>query len=106
MKTENVASLSRRIGRVAGNTLARRDLRGIARQILLVLAWGAAAVFLGTVVAFASVFFPPTGTFGAVAVAAAVLLWVAPDVPSVTDKTVRKFLYVSMVVILCVPSYY
>jgi hypothetical protein len=100
------AWLSRRARLVGGSAISNRDFGGFVRQILVSTAWATTAVFLGVVVGLASIILPPAGAFGFVAVAGAILLWAAPDLSLVREETIRRFLLVSMVVILCVPSYY
>jgi O-antigen ligase len=101
-----IAGLPRRVWGVAGNAISRRRFGDVVRQALIVVAWAVAAIFLGIIVGYGAIIFSPAGTFGFVAVAGAVLLWVMPDVSLVTDRLVRRVLYFSTVVILCVPSYY
>jgi len=100
------AWLPRRVRLVAESAISNRDFRGFVRQFLVSTAWAATAVFRGLVAGFASIILPPAGTFGIVAVAAAILLWTLPDLPIVTDKAVRKLLLVTLITFLCVPGYY
>ena len=71
-----------------------------------VVTWAAVAIVLGSLVGFAAVILPPVGTFGIVAVAAIVLLWVMPELPTVADSTIRRLFFAVVLVNLCVPVYY
>jgi hypothetical protein len=104
-RTEVGAGLSHRIAR-AQSAFGRWNLRAAAWGALIAAGWAAAAMLLGIFVGYGAVALPPAGAFGIVAVAAAVLMWLAPDIPTVSDKTVRRFFYITIVVFMCVPAYY
>ena len=72
----------------------------------MILGWAALAIFLGSVVGLAAVLLPPMGALGIVAAVGLVLLWVMPDLAAVPDRIVRRLLFASLVVNLCVPYYY
>ena len=61
---------------------------------------------LGVVVGFAAVILPPLGSFGIVAAAGVVLLWVMPDLPLVSPGLIRKAFFVMMIADLSIPFYY
>ena len=86
--------------------LAFARVPGILQRALMVTAWAALAIFLGTFVGFAAVLLPPMGAFAIVAVVAVVLLWVMPDLAYVPDRIVRRLLFVSLAVNIAVPLYY
>ncbi len=72
-------------------------------RALMILGWAALAIFLGSVVGLAAVLLPPMGALGIVAAVGLVLLWVMPDLAAVPDRIVRRLLFASLVVNLCVP---
>ncbi len=84
-----------------------RAAPGLIWAFLPVLGWATASIFLGLIVGFAAVVLPPTGAFGIVAVAALVLLWVAPDLPrAAATRSIRFLFFAALIVTLCVPNYY
>jgi hypothetical protein len=105
-KIAGIVGLPRRVWWIAGNAISRRRLGDVVRQLPIAVAWVVTAIFLGIIIGYGAIIFPPAGTFGFVAAAGAILLWVTPDLSLVTDKLVRRALYFCTVVVLCVPSYY
>ncbi len=90
--------------------LARGELRltfkgapAVARRALIMLAWGVGAIVAGSLVGFMAITLPPMATAAYVGVFGLVLLWVAPDVPMVSDKLLRRFFFIALVVSLCTP---
>ena len=93
-----------------GATRARRFVlgkvgRGV-RSAPPVIAWAAAAVFLGIIVGLSAVILPPAGAFTIPSVIFVVVLWAMPDLYSVPRSAVRKLFFAVLVVDLCVPTYY
>ncbi len=86
--------------------LAAGAATGMARGLRIAALWGVAAIFLGMAIGLSAVILPPTGTFGVVGVAALVLIWVTPELPTISDKVMRRLFFVMLVVDLCVPNYY
>ena len=93
--------------------LARGELRltfkgapAFARRALIMLAWGVGAIVAGSLVGFMAIALPPMATAAYVGVFGLVLLWVAPDVPMVSDKLLRRLFFIALVVSLCTPAYY
>lgn len=86
--------------------LALRGAPRIFRSVAIVVSWAVFSVSYGVLVGFAAVVLPPTGTFGLVAVAFLVLLWVTPDLAINPLKLVRKTFFVMLLVDICVPFYY
>ena len=91
---------------VAETKLAVRAAPRVVRYLAPIVAWAVAAVALGLVVGLAAVFLPPLGSFGIVAVAGVVLLWVMPDLPLVSPRLIRKTFFLMLVADLCIPNYY
>ncbi len=91
---------------IAETRLAARAIPGVVRHVSPILAWAVASVLLGLAVGLAAVILPPLGAFGIVAVAAAVLLWVMPDLPLVWPGFIRKAFLVMLIADLSVPFYY
>ena len=91
---------------VAETKLAVRAAPRVVRYLAPIVAWAVAAVALGLVVGLAAVFLPPLGSFGIVAVAGVVLLWVMPDLPLVSPRLIRKTFFVMLIADLCIPNYY
>ena len=69
---------------VAETRLAVRATPNVLRHLAPIVAWAVASIALGLVVGLAAVILPPLGSFGIVAAAAVVLLWVMPDLPLVS----------------------
>jgi O-antigen ligase len=93
--------------------LARGELRlafkgapSIARRTLVILAWGLTAIVAGSLVGFIATTLPPMATAGYIGVFALVLLWVAPDLPVVSEIWLKRLFFAALVVFLCVPMYY
>jgi O-antigen ligase len=86
--------------------LAGRAAPNVLRHLAPIVAWAVASIALGIVVGLAAVVLPPMGAFGIVTVAAAVLLWVMPDLPLVWAGLIRKAFFVTLVADLSVPFYY
>lgn len=106
-----IVPLRRRLPDLAAEvrSLASKSFRSAprwGRGALPVVAWAVAAILFGGIVGFAAIILPPTGTFGIVAVAGLILLWVTPDLPAVPLKSVRVLFFLVLVVDLCVPNYY
>ena len=91
---------------VAETKLAVRAAPRVVRYLAPIVAWAVAAVASGLVVGLAAVFLPPLGSFGIVAVAGVVLLWVMPDLPLVSPRLIRKAFFVTLIADLCIPNYY
>jgi len=91
---------------VAEARLASRAVPGVLRSLVPIVAWGSAAIILGTVVGFAAVVLPPMGAFGLVAPLALLLLWVMPEMPLVFPRLIRKTFFVMLFINLCLPTYY
>jgi len=86
--------------------LAAARAPAVMRPLFVIAAWSALAIGMGSLIGFAAVILPPTGTFGIVAVVGVVLLWVMPDLEHVPDRAVRVLLFVAVVVNLTIPQYY
>ena len=91
---------------VAETRLAVRAAPGIVRHMAPIVAWAVASVALGLVVGLAAVILPPLGSFGIVAIAGVVLLWVMPDLPLVSPGFIRKAFFVMLIADLSIPFYY
>jgi drug/metabolite transporter (DMT)-like permease len=91
---------------MAETRLARRATHNVLRSLATVVAWAVASIALGVVVGFAAVILPPLGSFGIVAAAGVVLLWVMPDLPVVSPRLIRKAFFVMLVADLSIPFYY
>jgi O-Antigen ligase len=100
----NGAFVRGKLPRLASAALVRSGIA--AKTAAPIVFWSVVAVTLGLVVGIASVILPPTGAFGIAGIAMLVLLWSLPDLPSVPDKLVRRFMFVALVVDICVPDYY
>jgi O-antigen ligase len=100
--------------RLTGYQLGARRARGfvlgqagrVVRSAPPVVAWAAAAVFLGILVGFSAVILPPAGAFTIPSIIFIFVLWAMPDLYSVPRGAVRKLFFVVVVVDLCVPAYY
>jgi hypothetical protein len=88
---------------MAETRLATRATHNVLRSLATVAAWAVASIALGVVVGFAAVILPPLGSFGIVAVAGVVLLWVMPDLPVVAPRLIRKAFFVMLVANLSIP---
>ena len=84
--------------------LAAGAATGMARGLRMAALRGAVAIILGMAIGLSAVILPPTGTFGVVGVAALVLIWVTPELPTISDKVMRRLFFVMLVVDLCVPG--
>jgi O-antigen ligase len=91
---------------MAETRLAGRAIPNVLRNLAPVVAWAVASIALGAVLGFSAVILPPMGSFGIVAVAGLVLLWVMPDLPLVSPGLIRRAFFVMMVTDLIVPFYY
>jgi O-antigen ligase len=91
---------------MAETRLATRATHNVLRSLATVVAWAVASIALGVVVGFAAVILPPLGSFGIVAAAGVVLLWVMPDLPVVAPRLIRKAFFVMLVANLSIPFYY
>ena len=91
---------------MAETRLARRATHNVLRELVPIVAWAVASIALGVVVGFAAVILPPLGSFGIVAAAGVVLLWVMPDLPVVSPRLIRKAFFVMLVAGLTIPFYY
>ena len=91
---------------MAETRLAGRAAPNLLRHLVPIVAWAIASVGLGVVLGFAAVILPPMGSFGIVAIAGLVLLWVMPDLPLVSQGFIRKAFLVMLVADLIVPFYY
>jgi O-antigen ligase len=91
---------------MAETKLALRIAPRVVRYLAPIVAWAVAAIALGLIVGLAAVFLPPLGSFGIVAVAGVVLLWVMPDLPLVSPGLIRKTFFVMLIADLCIPYYY
>ena len=91
---------------MAETRLARRATHNVLRDLAPIVAWAVASIALGVVVGFAAVILPPLGSFGIVAAAGVVLLWVMPDLPLVSPGLIRKAFFVMLVADLSIPFYY
>jgi hypothetical protein len=91
---------------VAETRLAARAAPRVLGRLAPIVAWAVASAALGFIVGLAGVFLPPLGAFAIVAVAAAVLLWVMPDLPLVWPGLIRKTFFVMLIADLCIPNWY
>ena len=91
---------------MAETRLAGRATHNVLRGLVPIVAWAVASIALGVVVGFAAVILPPLGSFGIVAAAGVVLLWVVPDLPVVSPGLIRKAFFVMMIADLSIPFYY
>ena len=91
---------------VAETKLAGRAAPNLLRHLVPIVAWTVASVTLGVVLGFSAVILPPMGSFGIVAIAGLVLLWVMPDLPLVSRGFIRKAFLVMLVTDLIIPYYY
>ena len=91
---------------MAETRLAGRATHSVLRGLAPIVAWAVASIALGVVVGFAAVILPPLGSFGIVAVAGVVLLWVMPDLPLVSPSLIRKAFFFMVVADLSIPFYY
>ncbi len=91
---------------MAETRLAGRAAPNLLRHLVPIVAWAIASVALGVVLGFAAVILPPMGSFGIVAIAGLVLLWVMPDLPLVSQGFIRKAFLVMLVADLIIPFYY
>jgi O-antigen ligase len=91
---------------VAETRLAVRATPNVLRHLAPIGAWAVASIALGLVVGLAAVILPPLGSFGIVAAAAVILLWVMPDLPLVSPGLIRKAFFVMLIADLSVPFYY
>jgi hypothetical protein len=107
VRTGNRFPLSQVASIAVGETrLAARVAPRIVRGLAPIVAWALLSIASGLVVGLAAVFLPPLGAFGIVAVAAAVLLWVMPDLPLVSPGLIRKTFFVMLITDLWVPNWY
>ena len=93
--------------------LARGELRltfkgapAFAWRALIVMAWALAAIVAGSLVGFMAITLPPLAVAAYIGVFGLVLLWLAPDVPMVSDKLLRRLFFIALIVALCTPAYY
>lgn len=93
--------------------LARGELRltfkgapAFAWRALIMMAWALAAVVAGSLVGVFATTLPPMVMAGYVAVFGLLLLWVAPDLPIVSDVWLRRMFFLALVVLFCTPMYY
>jgi O-antigen ligase len=86
--------------------LAGRAVPNLLRHLAPIVAWTVASIALGVVLGLSAVMLPPMGSFGIVAVAGLVLLWVMPDLPLVSPGLIRGTFFVMLVADLCIPYYY
>jgi O-antigen ligase len=91
---------------VAETRLAARAAPRIVRGLAPIVAWALVSIASGLGIGLAAVFLPPLGACGIVAVAAAVLLWVMPDLPLVSPGLIRRTFFVMLIADVCVPNYY
>jgi hypothetical protein len=91
---------------VAETKLALRAAPRVVGYLAPIVAWAVAAIVLGLIVGLAAVFLPPLGSFGIVAIAGVVLLWVMPDLPLVSPGFIRKAFFAMLIADLCIPNYY
>ena len=91
---------------MAETRLVVRAAPNVLRHLAPIVAWAVASIALGLVVGLAAVILPPLGSFGIVAAAGVVLLWVMPDLPLVSPGLIRKAFFVMMIADLSVPFYY
>jgi O-antigen ligase len=91
---------------MAETRLAGRATHNVVRDLAPIVAWAVASIALGAVVGLAAVILPPLGSFGIVAAAGVVLLWVMPDLPLVSPRLIRKAFFVMLVANLSIPFYY
>jgi O-antigen ligase len=91
---------------MAETRLAGRATHNVLRDLAPIVAWAVASIALGVIVGFAAVILPPLGSFGIVAAAGVVLLWVMPDLPLVSPRLIRKAFFVMVVADLSIPFYY
>src|ERR1700724_70369 len=86
--------------------LAGRAIPNVLRHLAPIVAWTVATIALGIVLGFSAVILPPMGTFGIVAVAGLVLLWMMPDLPLVSPGFIRKAFFFMVIADLVIPFYY
>src|ERR1700677_3441506 len=91
---------------MAETRLAGRAVPSVLRYLGPIVAWTVASIALGGVLGLSAVILPPMGSFGIVAVAGLVLLWVMPDLPLVSPGLIRGMFFVMLVADLCIPYYY
>ena len=91
---------------MAETRLARRATHNVLRSLATIVAWAVASIALGVVVGFAAVILPPLGSFGIVAVAGVVLLWLMPYLPLVSPRIIRKAFFFMLIADLIIPFYY
>ena len=91
---------------IAETRLAGRAAPNLLRHLFPFVAWAVASVTLGVVLGFSAVILPPMGSFGIVAIAGLVLLWVMPDLPLVSRGFIRKAFFGMMIADLIIPFYY
>ena len=91
---------------IAEARLAVRAIPNVLRYLLPIVAWAIATAASGVVLGFSAVILPPMGSFGIVAIAGLVLLWVMPDLPLVSRGFIRKAFFSMMIADLIIPFYY
>ena len=91
---------------MAETRLAVRAIPNVLRYLFPIVAWAIATIALGVVLGLSAVILPPMGTFGIVAVAGLVLLWVMPDLPLVSPGLIRKAFFFMLIADLIIPFYY
>jgi hypothetical protein len=88
---------------MAETRLAGRATHNALRHLAPIVAWAVASIILGLIVGLAAVVLPPLGSFGIVAAAGVVLLWVMPDLPLVSPGLIRKAFFVMIIADLSIP---
>ncbi|MGB7975370.1 MAG: O-antigen ligase family protein [Roseiarcus sp.] len=91
---------------MAESRLAVRAIPNVLRYLFPIVTWAIATIALSVVLGFSAVILPPMGTFGIVAVAGVVLLWVMPDLPLVSPGLIRKAFFLMLIADLIIPFYY
>jgi hypothetical protein len=82
---------------MAETRLAGRAVPNLLRHLAPIVAWAVASIALGVVLGLSAVILPPMGSFGIVAVAGLVLLWVMPDLPLVSRGFIRRAFFVMLI---------
>jgi hypothetical protein len=86
--------------------LALAGVPALAWRALIIAAWASTAIVLGGLIGFMSVILPPIGMFILILAAAALLLWVMPDLPQLPDALIRRMFFIALVVDVTIPIYY
>lgn len=90
-------------------SLDLRFVRLVRRVVLALLKWTGLLALLslmGIVVGIIVLFFPPLVLIAVLGFAAAILLWVMPDIDIVSPRFLESFFFAAVVIQLVVPQYY